>query len=155
MCRIDILNEAWRRVKENRGTCGVDEQTIDDIEDSGVEQFLLELQHQLFTKTYKIQCVKRVFIPKRSGGVRPLGIPTVKDRVVQQAVRLVIEPIFEADFAEFSYGYRCGRLAKQATAEICKWLNFGLINVVDVDIKGFFDCVNHGKLLCFVGEKSG
>ena len=153
VCRIDILNEAWRRVKENRGTCGVDKQTISDIEDSGVEQFLLELQHQLFTKTYRIQCVKRVFIPKRSGGVRPLGIPTVRDRVVQQAVRLIIEPIFEADFAEFSYGYRPGRSARQASTQVCKWLNFGLTNVVDVDIKGFFDHVNHGKLLSFVGER--
>lgn len=153
VCRIDILKEAWRRVKENRGTCGVDKQTIDDIDESGVLQFLLELQHQLFTKTYRIQCVKRVFIPKRSGGVRPLGIPTVKDRVVQQAVRLVIEPIFEADFAEFSYGYRPGRSARQASTQVCKLLNFGLTNVVDVDIKGFFDHVNHGKLLSFVGER--
>jgi len=153
VCRIDILNEAWRRVKENRGTYGVDKQTIDDIEDSGVEQFLLKLQHELLTETYKTQCVKRVLIPKRSGGMRPLGIPTVKDRVVQQAVRLVVEPIFEADFVDFSYGYRLGRSANQASTEVYKWLNFGLTNVVDVDIKGFFDHVNHGKLLSFVGER--
>jgi RNA-directed DNA polymerase len=153
VCRMDVLEEAWRRVKQNHGVCGVDEQTIEDIENSGVEQFLGELQRELQLKTYRIQCVKRVFIPKRSGGMRPLGIPTVRGRVVQQAVRLIVEPIFEADFAGFSYGYRSGRSAKQATAEICKWLNFGLTNVVDVDIKGFFDHVNHGKLLSFVGER--
>ena len=117
MCRKDVLNEAWKRVKENHGVSGVDKQTIEDIEDGGEEQFLAELQHELFTKTYWVQCVKRVFIPKRSGGMRPLGIPTVKDRVVQQAVRLIIEPIFEADFQDFSYGYRPDRSAKQATVE--------------------------------------
>lgn len=105
VCRIDVLKEAWKKVRENRGTSGVDKQTIEDLERSGAVQFLLELQRELFAETYKVQCVKRVFIPKRSGGKRPLGIPTVKDRVAQQAVRLVIEPIFEADFAEFSYGY--------------------------------------------------
>jgi RNA-directed DNA polymerase len=153
ICRIDVLKAAWERVKENHGASGVDKQTIEDIENIGVERFLLELQNELLTKTYRIQCVKRVFIPKHSGGMRPLGIPTVKDRVVQQVVRLIVEPIFEADFKEFSYGYRPKRSAKQAVAEIYKWLNFGLANVVDVDIKGFFDHVNHEKLLCFVGER--
>jgi group II intron reverse transcriptase/maturase len=150
---MDTIGEAWRKVKENKGVCGVDEQTIEDIVKGGEEQFLLELQHELQTKTYWIQCVKRVFIPKRNGGMRPLGIPTVKDRVVQQAVRLIIEPIFEADFQEFSYGYRPNRSAKQAVSEVYKWLNFGLTNVVDVDIKGFFDNVNHERLLSFVGER--
>ena len=153
VCRIDVLEEAWKKVRENHGTSGVDKQTIEDLERSGAVQFLLELQRELFAETYKVQCVRRVFIPKRSGGKRPLGIPTVKDRVVQQAVRLVIEPIFEADFADFSYGYRPNRSAKQATREIYKWLNFGLTNVVDVDIKGFFDHVNHEQLLSFVGER--
>jgi RNA-directed DNA polymerase len=153
ICRKDVLNEAWKRVKENHGVAGVDKQTIEDIVNGGEEQFLWELQRELLTKTYWIECVKRVFIPKSNGGMRALGIPTVKDRVVQQAVRLILEPIFEADFQDFSYGYRPGRSAKQATLEVYKWLNFGLTNVVDVDIKGFFDHVNHQRLLFFVGER--
>jgi group II intron reverse transcriptase/maturase len=151
--RIDTLREAWKMVKENRGVSGVDKQTIEDIEAIGVEQFLAELQYELQTEIYSVQCVKRVYIPKRSGGKRPLGIPTVKDRIVQQAVKLIIEPLFEADFAEFSYGYRPQKSAMQASNEVYKWLNFGLTNVVDVDIKGFFDHVNHGKLLSFVRER--
>jgi RNA-directed DNA polymerase len=151
--RQDVLKEAWKRVKANQGAAGVDKQTIEDIVNSGEEQFLWELQRELESKTYWIECVKRVFIPKSNGGMRPLGIPTVKDRVVQQAVRLIIEPIFEADFQDFSYGYRSGRSAKHASLEVYKWLNFGLTDVVDVDIKGFFDNVNHQRLLSFVGER--
>jgi group II intron reverse transcriptase/maturase len=139
VCRTDLLKEAWKRVKENYGAAGVDKQTIDDIKESGEEQFLADIQRELSTETYRVQCVKRVFIPK--------------DRVVQQAVRLIVEPIFEADFADFSYGYRPGRSAKQASAEIRKWLNYGLCNVVDVDIRGFFDHVNHERLLSFVEDR--
>lgn len=153
LCRIDVLKEAWKKVEANHGASGIDKQTIEDIKQSGVEQFLAELQRELVAETYRVQCVRRVFIEKRSGGMRPLGIPTVKDRVVQQAVRLIVEPVFEADFAEFSYGYRPGRSAKQATTEVYKWLNFGLTNVVDVDIAGFFDHVDHERLLSFVGER--
>ena len=153
ICRIDVLQEAWRRVKENNGAAGVDGQTIEDIERSGLEQFLTELQSELQAGTYRVQCVRRVFIPKRSGGMRPLGIPTVKDRVVQQAVRLVIEPIFEEDFQDFSYGYRPGRSTMHAALQVFKWLNYGLTTVIDVDIQSFFDHVNHRKLLSFVMER--
>ncbi len=153
ICRIDVLQEAWSRVKANHGAGGVDRQTIEDVERSGEELFLLELQSELREKTYRVQCIRRVFIPKRSGGQRPLGIPTIRDRVVQQAVRLVIEPIFEADFQPFSYGYRPNKSAKQASLEIYKWLNYRLTSIIDVDIEGFFDHVNHGKLLSFVRER--
>lgn len=118
--RIDILHEAWNGVKENRGKSGVDKQIIAGIEDGGVEQFLSELQHELFTNPYKIEYVNAVFIPKRRDGMRLLGIPTVKDRLVQQAVKLKVEPIFEANFQGFRYGCRHGRSAKQASAGVCK-----------------------------------
>lgn len=118
ICRTDFLREAWRRVKENKGAAGVDRQTIEDIEVNGEERSLTDLQHELQSKTYRVQCVRRVFIPKRKGGIRPLGIPTIKDRVVQQAVRLVTEPIFEADFQPFSYGYRPNKSTKQDSLEI-------------------------------------
>lgn len=153
LCRMDLLKEALKRVMENHGVSGVDKQTIENLKEIGEEQFLTGLRYELVTETYRVQDVKRVFIPKRSGGTRPLGIPTVKDRIVQEAVKLVIEPIFEADFQEFSYGYRPARSAKQASCAVYKWLNFGLTNIVDVDIKGFFDHVNHERLLSFVGER--
>jgi group II intron reverse transcriptase/maturase len=155
ICRMDVLREAWRRVKENKGAAGVDRQTIEDIETDSEkeEQFLTELQRELQSGTYRVQCVRRVFIPKRNGGMRPLGIPTIRDRVVQQAVRLVIEPIFEPDFQPFSYGYRPKKSAKQASLEIYEWLKYGLATVIDVDIEGFFDHVNHDRLLSFVGER--
>lgn len=153
ICRIDVLHEAWRRVRANHGTNGVDNQTISDIEEYGVDRFLSQLQEELRHRTYRVQHVKRLFIPKRDGSQRPLGIPTVRDRVVQQAVRLVIEPIFEADFQPFSYGYRPGRSARQASEAIYRWLCFGLTSIVDVDIKGFFDHINHERLLSFVRER--
>ncbi len=150
ICRTDVLYEAWRRVRENEGAAGVDKETIQDIENNGVDQFLSEIQRELLTGTYWVESVRRVYIPKPDGRQRPLGIPTVRDRVVQQAVRLIIEPIFEADFQPFSYGYRPNKSAKQATVEVYRLLNYNLTGVVDVDIQGFFDHVNHAKLLSFV-----
>jgi group II intron reverse transcriptase/maturase len=154
ICRTDVLQEAWERVKRNRGAAGVDGETIQQIDEYGAERLLSELQNELREKTYRTQHVRRVFIPKRGGvGQRPLGIPTVRDRVVQQAVRLVIEPIFEADFQPCSYGYRPNKSAKQASLEIVKQLNSGLTGIVDADIEGFFDHVNHDRLLSFVMER--
>jgi RNA-directed DNA polymerase len=138
ICRIDVLEEAWKRVRANKGAEGIDNETIEDIERKGISEFLSQLQQQLVEETYEVQCVRRVFIPKPNGKQRPLGIPTIRDRIVQQAVRLVIEPIFEADFQDFSYGYRPHRSAKDASLAIYRWLNFGLTNVIDVDIEGFF-----------------
>ena len=105
--RMDVLEEAWKTVSENNGAAGIDRQSISDIEAKGVEQFLTEIQSELRTGTYKAECVKRVFIPKLNGKMRPLGIPTVRDRIVQQAVKLVMEPVFEADrFVCWLCGYR-------------------------------------------------
>jgi RNA-directed DNA polymerase len=153
ICRIDIITEAWKRVRQNKGTKGVDNQTIEEIEASGTEQFISSVQQELQNENYRVQCVRRVFIPKSNGKQRPLGIPTVKDRVVQQAVRLIIEPIFEADFKDFSYGYRPNRSAKDASMEVYKWLNFGLRNVLDIDIEDFFGTIDHQKLVSFVMER--
>ena len=106
LCSMDTLTEAWRRVAANNGASGIDSETIEDVRNSGVEQYLSTLQHELINETYEAECVRRVYIPKPNGKQRPLGIPTVRDRIVQQAVKLLIEPIFEADFQPFSYGYR-------------------------------------------------
>ena len=151
--RMDVLEEAWNRVRENRGTEGIDKESIEDIERNGVQQFLQQLQDELCHETYRTGKVRRVFIPKDNGKTRPLGIPNVRDRVVQQAVKLVIEPIFEVGFQDFSYAYRPGKSAKDASAEIYKWLNFGFTRIIDADIHGFFDHIDHGILMELVKER--
>lgn len=158
ICRPDVLREAWRRVAQNKGAAGIDGQTIEDIakdqENEGIDILLSEIQQQLQSKTYRVSCIRRVFIPKPDGiSKRPIGIPTVRDRIVQQAVRLIIEPIFEADFQEFSYGYRQGRSAVQASLAAYKWLNYGLTNIIDADIDNFFDNICHDKLVSFLMER--
>src|SRR6266487_4351605 len=114
ICRSDVLWEAWVRVQRNKGAAGVDKQTVAAVRDYGVERLLGELQRDLRDGSYRPQPVRRVEIPKPAGGKRPLGIPTVRDRVCQQAARLVLEPIFEADFLEVSYGFRPRRKATDA-----------------------------------------
>ena len=132
ICRLDILEDAWKRVSANGGSPGIDRKSIEDIEIYGVSRFLNEIQHELMNKEYIVPKVRRVYIPKQNGKQRPLGIPTVKDRVVQQAVKSIIEPIFEADFKDFSYAYRKGKSAKQASGEIYRYINYGYTKIVEV-----------------------
>lgn len=150
---MDVLTEAWRRVKARRGAGGVDQTTIDQIESRGVEPYLLEIQRQLREGRYRPTAVKRVFIPKPSGGKRPLGIPTIRDRIVQMAAKIVIEPIFEADFIEPSYGFRPKRNALQALERIRVAANKGYNWVLDADIKRYFDSIDHVKLMELVCKR--
>lgn len=145
--RDDVLEFAWRVVKRNRGAAGIDGKTIEDVEASGVKEFLLEIQQSLRNHEYNPGPVRRVYIPKPQGGERPLGIPNVRDRVVQAAVRLIIEPIFEADFKDCSYGFRPGRSQHDALDEVAKHLKDGFREVYNIDIKGYFDNIPHDKLL--------
>jgi RNA-directed DNA polymerase len=148
--RIDILEEAWQRVKANHGTGGIDGIGIAGVEDYGVAKLLTEISQDLKQGEYRPKPVKRVFIPKPDGRKRPLGIPVIRDRIVQMAAKIVIEPVFEADFKESSYGFRPKRSAHQALEVIRKACNQGGWWVVDADIQSYFDNINHGKLLKLV-----
>jgi RNA-directed DNA polymerase len=151
--RLDVLQEAWRRIRSNKGAAGIDKQTLQDIEDMGVQRFLLSCQQTLKEGTYHPKPVRRKYIPKKDGRMRPLGIPTVKDRVIQMATKLVIEPIFEANFKECSFGFRPGRSAKQALERVRKACNRKGNWVVDVDIQGYFDNINQEKLMKLVAMR--
>src|SRR3990172_849596 len=151
--RGDVLREAWRRVRANRGAAGVDAQSIDAIEILGVSEWLAEIEAALRAGRYRPSPVRRRYIEKSSGGQRPLGIPTLRDRVVQMAAKLVLEPIFEADFRGCSYGFRPKRSATQALEAIREEANRGRNFIVDADIRSFFDRIDHTVLMGLIGER--
>jgi group II intron reverse transcriptase/maturase len=150
ICRGDVLAEAWKLVKSNRGAAGIDGQRLSMIEQGGVEEYLQELQQRLRSGRYWPQPVKRQYIPKPDGTQRPLGIPTVRDRVVQAAAKLVVEPIFEADFKDCSHGFRPKKSATHALETIRLVGGRGHRYVVEMDIKAFFDSIDHEKLMKLV-----
>jgi len=150
--RSDILRQAWEEVRRNGGSAGQDGVTIEDVEREGVEQFLGQIEQDLKAGTYRPKPVLRVYIPKADGRQRPLGIPTVRDRVVQQACKVVIEPIFEANFRDNSYGFRPKRSAQQAVTVVKKALITGWW-VVDVDIQGYFDTIDQAMLMSLLKRR--
>jgi len=151
--RSDVLWEAWRRVRANRGAAGVDHLTLEAVEDYGVHRMLGELAERLHAGTYRPAPLRRVEIPKSDGTKRPLGIPTVADRVCQQAAKLVLEPIFEADFLPVSFGFRPKRSATDALERIRVAFPRGQQFVFEADIKNFFGEIDHDRLLSLVGER--
>jgi len=154
VCRADILSHAYCLVRANKGSAGIDGITFEAIrENEGETAFLAELQEALKGKTYQADPVRRVMIPKENGESRPLGIPTIRDRVAQMAVKLVIEPIFEADFCGSSYGFRPKRSAHDAVDDIAITLNRGYTQVIDADLSKYFDTIPHANLMATVAER--
>jgi RNA-directed DNA polymerase len=147
VCKIETLKEAYSRAKRNKGAPGIDGVTFEAIEEAGLEVFLSEIRDELVSSTYYPMCNRRKEIPKGKGKVRVLGIPTVKDRVVQGTLKLILEPIFEADFQDGSYGYRPKRTAHEALNRVEKAIVSGKTKVIDVDLKAYFDNVGHDILL--------
>jgi RNA-directed DNA polymerase len=153
VCWAETLSQAYRQAKANAGSAGVDGVRFEDIESYGEDRWLAELRQDLVEETYHPQPVRRVMIPKPGGGERPLGIPTIRDRVAQTAVVLLLEPIFEADFEDNVYAYRPGRSAHDALAEVQKRLYGGQGHVVDADVTKYFDTIPHAELMQSVARR--
>lgn len=152
--REDILKEAWTRVKRNGGSGGIDRISIEDVKTYGEEKLLKEIAEELQLETYRCKPVRRTYIPKGDGRKRALGIPTIKDRIVQMAAKIVIEPVFEADFQNCSYGFRPKRSALQAMDRIYEVGDRGgALWVIDADIKDYFGSINHDKLMLLVKQR--
>lgn len=152
--RADILRHAYNLVRSNKGTPAIDGVNFEAIEaGEGVELFLERLTEEVKNRTYRPMPVRRVMIPKPDGSKRPLGIPTIRDRVVQMAVKLVIEPIFEADFCECSYGFRPKRSAHDAVDDVADALHKGYSLVIDADLSKYFDTIPHAKLMALLAER--
>jgi RNA-directed DNA polymerase len=151
--REDVLAHAYALARANKGAPGVDGQTFEQIESAGLEEWLNGIREELRSKTYKPQPVRRVMLPKPGGGERPLGIPTIRDRVIQTAVKLLIEPIFEADLEPNAYGYRPKRSAQDAIREVHEALCEGYTDVVDADLSKYFDTIPHSELLQCVAQR--
>lgn len=153
--RFDVLETAWRIARSRNGAAGIDGVEFEAIEQSaeGVQGYLRQIQESLKAKTYRATRVRRVYIPKANGGQRPLGIPVIRDRVVQTALVLIVEPIFEADFLDCSYGFRPKRSAKDALGEIRENLKEGRTVVYDADLKSYFDTIPHEKLMACLRQR--
>src|ERR671932_1622550 len=153
VCREDILRHAYALARANGGAPGVDGVSFEAIEAMGLEGWLARLREDLVAKTYRPDAVRRVLIPKPGGGERPLGIPTIRDRVVQTAAKIVLEPVFEADFEDSAYGYRPRRSAIEAVKEAHRLLCRGYTDVVDADLSKYFDTIPHAELLKAVARR--
>lgn len=153
VCKMETLHEAYQMAKKNDGAPGIDGVTFDAIEEGGVESFLQQINHELVSNTYRPMRVRKKEIPKDGGKVRILSIPSIRDRVVQGALKLILEPIFEADFQSGSYGYRPKRTAHEAVNRVAKAIVEEKTRIIDIDLSAYFDNVQHSLLLEKVAQR--
>src|SRR6202171_1960844 len=153
VCKMETLHEAYRMAKSNNGAPGIDGVTFEDIEESGEESFLRQIRDELVTHMYRPMRVRRKEIPKDGGKVRVLSIPAIRDRVVQGAMKLILEPIFEADFQTGSYGYRPKRTAHDAVDRVARAIVQQKTRIIDIDLRSYFDNVRHDRLLAKMARR--